>query len=80
MEERKGKREEKEVSRGQREVSHPICRWGRQLALHTSAIRSPRKQWNHQMGKENRKTLLLLPCQRPACYKAFLGMGKIFNS
>lgn len=32
MEERKGEREDKEVSWGLgREVSHPICRWGRQL-------------------------------------------------
>lgn len=34
MEERKGEREDKEVSGrggGGREVSHPVCRWGRQL-------------------------------------------------
>lgn len=31
MEGRKGEREDKEVSGGGREVSHPVCRWGRQL-------------------------------------------------
>ena len=74
MEERKGEREEKEVSREREKLHAPFVGGAGSLC----AISSPRKHCKHQMEKETRKTLLLLPCQGPACYKPFLGRGKDF--
>lgn len=73
---KKGKeREKRRKWVGEREKLHAPFVGG---AGSLCAISSPRKHCKHQMEKETRKTLLLLPCQGPACNKPFLGRGKDF--